>query len=110
MELSLKAKLENRWSGAGYVCIPVKSQPAEEGIRLGEKWNGHFLLTVVENKSSLPLSILLKVSIGGCSGAWDNNLLVSHKHIVTGFRSEMEPRSRLLRKPPTNAWLDGART
>lgn len=38
MELSLKAKLENRWSGAGYVRIPVKSQPAEKGlIRLGEK-------------------------------------------------------------------------
>lgn len=109
MELSLKAKLENRWSGAGYVRIPVKSQPAEKGlIRLGEKWNG--LLTVVENKSPLSLSILLKVSIGGCSGAWDNSLLASHKHIITGFRSEMEPRSRLLRKPPTSAWLEGART
>lgn len=34
MELSLKAKLENRWSGAGYVCIPVKSQPAEKGLDL----------------------------------------------------------------------------
>lgn len=34
MELSLKAKLENRWSGAGYVRIPVKSQPAEKGLDL----------------------------------------------------------------------------
>lgn len=45
--------------------------------------------------------VLIAVDIVKSIDRWLNGLLAPHKHTVTGFRSEMEPR--LLRKPPTSA-------